>query len=273
MIEQKIEAFWRDATAEDIAKVMNGENVYARFRDRCANGWAEYYLSGVNGKGWIAGNFRWDLCQVYEPQQWWLDKPDPGEGWRLLGKFPDEPKLATDEFFDTFEKTWVQVGDTGSNQYHGVWYRRRIEPVNPDPGHGYRLLASGEKLLESDQFFNSVGDWVGACLKWSGGYVQDGLFYRRRIEPVKQDAGSTSASNIPKGWTALSDDEPRLESDAYWSQGASEWCLIGKDRVEYANRDKWPAIRQRKFVLVQGESYSLPQGLTLEVYKQGFEVF
>jgi hypothetical protein len=218
MSEQKIEAFWRDATAEDIAKVMKGENVYARFRDRYADGWAEYYLSGVNGKGWIAGNFRWDLCQVYEPQQWWLDRPDPGEGWRLLGKFPDEPKLNTDEFFDTFDKAWTLVGETGSNQYYGVWYRRRIEPVN-----------SPEKL-------------------------------------------DSARSNIPNGWQYLSDDEPRLESDAYWSQDAEAWIIVD-GWVEAANRDKWPAIRQRKFVLVQGESYSLPQGLTLEVYKQGFEVF
>jgi hypothetical protein len=218
MSEQKIEQFWRDATAEDVARVMKGEQLQARFRDKCVPYWTEHYLCGVNGRHWIAGNFRWDLCQVYEPPQWWLDKPDPGEGWRLLEKFPDEPKLTTDEFFETFDNKWTQVGDTGSIQYHGVWYRRRIEPV-------------------------------------------------------KQDAGSTSASNIPKGWTALSDDEPRLASDAYWSAIVDSWVLIGDSRLEAANRDKWPAIRQRKFVLAQGESYSLPQGLTLEVYKQGFEVF
>jgi hypothetical protein len=218
----KIEQFWRDATAEDIAKVMKGENVYARFRDRYADGWAEYYLSGVNGKGWIAGNFRWDLCQVYEPQQWWLDKPDPGKGWRLLEKFPDEPKLNTDEFFDTFDNAWLQVGDNGCAQYHGVWYRRRIEPV-------------------------------------------------------KQDAGSTSASNIPKGWTALSLDEPRLASDAYWSALVDSWVLIGDTRLESANREKWPAIRQvenwRCMMLMEGCFYMLPNGHGIKVTKQGFEVF
>jgi hypothetical protein len=222
-METKIEAFWRDATAEDIAKVMKGENVYARFRDRYADGWAEYYLSGVNGKGWIAGNFRWDLCQVYEPQQWWLDKPDPGEGYRLLEKFPDEPKLNTDEFFDAFDKAWTLVGDTGSNQYYGVWYRRRIEPNSP------------EKL-----------------------------------------DSSTCASNIPKGWTALSLDEPRLESDAYWSQDAEAWVIIGGGWVEAANRDKWPAIRQvenwRCMQLMEGCFYRLPNGHGIKVTKEGFEL-
>jgi len=133
MNEQKIEQFWRDATAEDIAKVMKGEKVEARFRDGEGTSW---YLRKLIG--WNTGLFRcdraegWKQCQVYEPQQWWLDKPDPGEGWRLLGKFPDEPKLNTDEFFDTFDKAWTLVGETGSNQYYGVWYRRRIEPNSPE---------------------------------------------------------------------------------------------------------------------------------------------
>jgi hypothetical protein len=225
-METKIEAFWRDATADkDIARVMKGEKVEARFRDEDYEEWRDgEFLGGFRAfrsipLAWIdLDGVQWAQCQVYDPQQWWLDKPDPGKGWRLLGKFPDEPKLATDEAWDCHLREWRQTFTNDGDQAKAVWYRRRIEPV-------------------------------------------------------KQDAGSTSASNVPKGWTALSLDEPRLESDAYWSQGASEWCLIGKDRVEYANRDKWPAIRQRKFVLVQGESYSLPQGLTLEVYKQGFEVF
>lgn len=224
-METKIEAFWRDATAGDVARVMKGEKVEARFRDEDYEEWRDgEFLGGLRAfrsipLAWIdLDGVQWAQCQVYDPQQWWLDKPDPGKGWRLLGKFPDEPKLATDEAWDCHLREWRQTFTNDGDQAKAVWYRRRIEPV-------------------------------------------------------KQDAGSTSASNVPKGWTALSLDEPRLESDAYWSQGASEWCLIGKDRVEYANRDKWPAIRQRKFVLVQGESYSLPQGLTLEVYKQGFEVF
>jgi len=226
MSEQKIEQFWRDATAGDIAKVMRGEKVEARFRDVDTSIWSvSRFLGGYdatcpNSLHWISNNAnQWKQCQVYDPPQWYLDKPDPGKGWRLLGKFPHED---------------LKIGDE-AQLIDGEW------------GASYQAKTGGKQVLA--------------------------MWYRRRIEPVKQDAGSTSASNVPKGWTALSLDEPRLESDAYWSQGASEWCLIGKDRVEYANRDKWPAIRQRKFVLVQGESYSLPQGLTLEVYKQGFEVF
>jgi len=216
MSERKIEAFWRDATAEDIARVMKGENVEARFRDSALRDWKFGHLNG-----WADGEFRCDLamswkqCQVYEPKQWWLDKPDPGEGYRLLEKFPLEAKLGTDDYWSILVNEWRSVGSGDNEQHKCVWYRRRIEPV--------------------------------------------------KVE-------SRSKDYIPNGWVKVPDDEPRLESDAYWSQGASEWCLIGKDRVEYANRDKWPAIRQRKFVLAQGESHRLPNGLTLKVYKQGFEV-
>ena len=219
--EQKIEQFWRDATAEDISRMMKGENVNARFRDKNSHEWTASgeLLAGYDSteeSKWIDDTgCPWRLCQVYDPPQWYLDKPDPGEGFRLLEKFPSEPKLATDDFWSNLDKKWKLVASGSGLQEHGVWYRRRIEP---------------------------------------------------------KEVESRSKDYIPNGWVKVPDDEPRLASDAYWSQGASEWCLIGDNRVEYANRDKWPAIRQRKFVLAQGESHRLPNGLTLKVYKQGFEV-
>jgi hypothetical protein len=164
----------------------------------------------------------WFQCQVYEPQQWWLNRPDPGEGYRLLEKFPDEELKKGDE-----------------------WLR--------------------------------YGEWKETERPYSGQTKQTyGAWYRRRIEPVKHDAGSTSASNIPKGWTALSDDEPRLASDAYWSQDAEAWVIID-GWVEAANRQKWPAIRQvenrRCMMLMEGCFYRLPSGQGIKVTKQGFEVF
>jgi hypothetical protein len=225
-MNDKIEQFWRDATAEDVAKVMKGENVEARFRDYEHRGWWSSVLNGwrdERDRSWLdKDGAGWNQCQVYDPPQWYIDRPDPGEGWRLLGKFPDEPKLNTDEFFDTFDKAWTLVGETGSNQYYGVWYRRRIEPVN-----------SPEKL-------------------------------------------DSARSNIPNGWQYLSDDEPRLESDAFWSVGAKDWVIIDECRVEYANRDKWPAIRQvenwRCMMLMEGCFYRLPNGHGIKITKQGFEL-
>jgi len=226
MTEQKIEQFWRDATAGD---TTSGKHLAARFRDYPNGNWADNRTLA----GWrrIAGEpslifydeagVAWFQCQVYEPQQWWLDKPDPGEGCRLLEKFPAEDLQPGDEWFE------------------------------PDP------LEKGWKVSHNERQTNF-------------------LWYRRRIEPVKQDAGSTSASNIPKGWTALSDDEPRLESDAFWSVGAKDWVIIDECRVEYANRDKWPAIRQvenwRCMQLMEGCFYRLPNGQGIKVTKKGFEL-
>jgi hypothetical protein len=132
----KIEQFWRDATADDAARVMKGETIEARFRDSESVKWVE---NGCSLAGWCAGvwtsssGLPWVFCQVYDPPQWWLDKPDPGPGWRLLGKFPDEPKLATDEGWFPGDATWCPVEDNGI-QLEGYWYRRRIE-VEPEPRH------------------------------------------------------------------------------------------------------------------------------------------
>jgi hypothetical protein len=227
--EQKIEQFWRDAKHGDVARVMNREAVEARFRDRIDQEWKPGFLSGwskidkSDSIQWAAssGAF-WRFCQVYDPPQWWLDKPDPGEGWRLLGKFPHEDKLGTDEAWDCHLKEWRQTSVDDGIQCEEVWYRRRIEPNSP------------EKL-----------------------------------------DGSTCASNIPKGWTALSFDEPRLESDAYWSQDAEAWVIVD-GWVEAANREKWPVIRQvethKTMMLMVGYHYRLPNGITITVTKRGFEV-
>jgi hypothetical protein len=227
MNEQKIEQFWRDANAGDIAKVMRGEKVEARFRDVDTSIWSvSRFLGGYdatcpNSLHWISNNAnQWAQCQVYDPPQWWLDRPDPGKGWRLLKKFPDEPKLGTDDAWDCHSKEWRRTFAKG-DQAKAVWYRRRIEPN------------SSEKLDSS------------ICL------------------------------GFPKGWTALSLDEPRLESDAFWSQDAEAWIIVD-GWVEAANRDKWPAIRQvenrRCMMLMEGCFYRLPNGQGVKVTKQGFEL-
>jgi hypothetical protein len=230
MNEQKIEQFWRDATAEDVARVMAGEKVEARFRDVDTSIWSvSRFLGGYdatcpNSLRWISSNAnQWKFCQVYDPPQWYLDKPDPGEGWRLLEKFPAEELQPEDDWWKIESKDWLPS----------------------------RRACRGEQQDED-------------------------VWYRRRIEPVKQDAGSTCASNIPKGWSALSLDEPRLASDAFWSVGAKDWVIIDECRVEYANLDKWPAIRQvenwRCMQLMEGCFYRLPNGHSIKITKEGFEL-
>lgn len=83
-----------------------------------------------------------------------------------------------------------------------------------------------------------------------------------------------SRDNIPSGWHVISKDEERLASDAYWSQGCSEWLLIGDDRVAIANElPRWYAIRQvGRLDLIEGFNYTLPSGKVVRITAKGFEV-
>jgi len=227
-VSEKIEQFWRDATPDDVVRVMNGEKVEARFRDRKEDDWNENrYLGGFDATSvslhfWISEKAgQWKLCQVYDPPEWYINKPDPGKGFRLLEKFPPEPKLATDDAWDVENRDWRVTSIDYGIQCEDVWYRRRIETNNP--------------------------------------VIQDSC---------------RSRDTIPSGWLAIGKDEERLASDAYWSQGAKDWIIIGDDRVAYANElPKWHAIRRMEdFVLVEGFTYTLPTGKVIRITAKGFEV-
>ena len=130
-----IEKFWRNATAADVARVMAGEVVEARFTQHNGStiksfiaGWKETPSQWMDSHGLF-----WDYCQVYAPEQWYIDKPEPGEGYRLLGKFPDEEKLPTDEYFA--DKEWWVCKTLDGKQIPDAWYRRKIEQPKPEPKH------------------------------------------------------------------------------------------------------------------------------------------
>lgn len=231
-MSDKIEQFWRDADGADVMRVMDGQRVEARFRDEESEGWRDgEFLGGYRRYHKLAPRFldldgaTYLLCQVYDPPAWFVNKPDPGEGYRLLEKSPPEEKEAGDEWFSYKTNDWVYAGSS-KIQRADVWYRRRIanNPTSSD----------------------------------------------------SSDYPAVSDSSRPLGWKALLLDEPRLASDAYWSQGCKEWVLIGNDRVEYANRDRWPAIRQVVYYdhreLRLNGVYSMPGGQTIRITAKGFEV-
>jgi hypothetical protein len=137
----KIEAFWVNATADDVARVMAGETVEARFRDSESVKW---FISEL--AGWTAGMIQWystdddfwTHCQVYREPSWYTKRPDPGPGFRLLEKFPDEELKPGDEAWDMWsDKQWADSDNAygGKPQSEEIWYRRRIEPVEPEPKH------------------------------------------------------------------------------------------------------------------------------------------
>jgi hypothetical protein len=176
MSEQKIEEFYRDATADDVARVMKGETVEARFRDDDDDWMHGEYLGGIHRgnceefKWTDRDGVPWRQCQVYDSPAWYINKPEPGEGFRLLEKFPHEAKLGTDEAWQSIEQCWRVVSNDNGIQQTATWYRRRIETNNPtilDSSRsrdtiptGWRLLGKDEERLASDAY------WSLGCKEW-----------------------------------------------------------------------------------------------------------
>ena len=166
---ERIEAFWQDATAEDVAGIANTlKPISARVRDEDDEAWREDLLAGWKlsklapcGKWIDADGVLWKQCQVYREPSWWLDKPDPGPGYRLLGKFPDEELESGDELWFRDDELWGVSNNAhhGMAQGPGCWYRRRIEPVEPEPKHyvlrvGYTaILPNGQTITITEKGF------------------------------------------------------------------------------------------------------------------------
>jgi hypothetical protein len=154
----KVEKFWENATAKDVERVMAGEMVEARFRDFEKDEWKIAVLSGwskFNERDrlpWATrGGLCYMYCQVYREPSWYADKPDPGPGFRLLGKFPDEEPQLGDSVFCPGSEIWLELeAPFEPGQRHGLWYRRRIEPVELGLGH-YVLRVGDSASLPNGQ--------------------------------------------------------------------------------------------------------------------------
>ena len=218
-----IEKFWRDATAADVARVMAGEAVEARFRDCASYEWKCRALIGWSRGGesddfvWAsAGLVHYRHCQVYSPPQYWLDKPEPGEGFRLLGKEPDEAKHRDDEIFR--EGRWDSVGLDDGKQRKEFWYRRRIEP-KPEPKFkvGQRVKIVGPKERPAAHWDGCMDKHIGAVAEVASVscMVGDKVFYDLRsieqwafredyLEPVEPKHYTLQVGDtveFPDGWT------------------------------------------------------------------------
>lgn len=98
-----------------------------------------------------------------------LEKPDPGENYRLLEKSPVEALKPGDEFFVRGTNSWYRSdsAEMGGVQEASAWYRRKIEPVKPKYAVGQRVKivgppAKGVRAIynwssEMDQYIGSVG--------------------------------------------------------------------------------------------------------------------
>ena len=280
MSEQKIEQFWRDATADDVARVVRGETIEARFAiskgDWSGKEWVEFSTDGICLRlgGWSEGFWvdsdgdDYKQCQVYDPPAWFLNKPDPGEGWRLLEKFPPEPIIGTDDYWSTAKAKWMPIVKLTTNkQPEKTWFRRRIE-ANPTQCFG-RVCALAQPS--------------GVTCPHDTCDLETGV--RKANNPETPDSSNSSETpnscrsreDIPSGWRLLGKDEERLASDAYWSLGAKDWVIIGDNRVAIANmlprgRDIRQVDHQADYTLLVGFTYPLPNGQTIRVTAKGFEV-
>jgi hypothetical protein len=162
---EKIEAFWGNATADDVAGIAKtGKPIPARVRDEDTGHWRQVLLAGWKlarfdpGAIWIdADGGCWAQCQVYREPSWYADKPDPGLGWRLLEKFPDEELKPGDECFG-LSGEWGSScqAKAGGHQVFGMWYRRRIEAVKPVEHYLGRVEAI-KQFIVGDTFWHPNG--------------------------------------------------------------------------------------------------------------------
>ena len=201
MTTNHIEKFWVSATSEHVTRVMNGVTVEARFRDGATERWIE----GLHLGGWTKDNrypwldesrSGWNLCQVYAPPQWWLGKPDPGEDYRLLGKFPDEAVQGGD-FIKNTSGGWTQLAN-GCNptQAEGIWYRRRIEQPKPEPKYA---VGQRVKIIGPVRGDGPIYNWT----KEMDEYI--GAVGTVRLKPTQDPEGTFYAVGEIVGWSFRED--------------------------------------------------------------------
>jgi hypothetical protein len=231
-----IEQFWVPATSEHVTRVMNGVTVEARFRDGVEDRWI--YASRLGGWAnhncfpWLdESRSGWTHCQVYAPPQWFLDKPEPGEGYRLLEKFPDEPVQGGDFAFDR-SMGWIELR-SGCNptQAGGVWYRRRIEQPKP---------------------VFKVGDWVKIA-KPSPGVANTRLSWTSPMD--EYDGRITQISKFRCGYP-----QQVLVTDT------TQWHF----HVNWLTPAEQPKPEPKHYVLQVGDTIETPAGYLLTITDRGY---
>ena len=262
MSNEKIEAFWENATADDVAKMMKGETVEARFRDHLQEDWSKtvWLLAGYDSteeNSWIDNTgCPWRYCQVYREPSWYANKPDPGPGFRLLGKFPDEDPQLGDSVFCPGSEIWLELeAPFEPGQRHGLWYRRRIEPKF---AVGQTVKVVGPKVSDAKQWDSEMARHVGTLqtIKYIEGFanppeifygvygIDSRTFREDYLEPVEPE---------PKHYVLRVGDSVETPSG---------------HRVRVISRGE----TQRFWSLNAGDRLTLPNGQTITITEKGFEV-
>jgi hypothetical protein len=238
---ERPEQFWVDALPKHVVDAMNGKDVEARFRDRADGPWTCVRKfkgwSKFNADDWFHdGSRAWNFCQVYEPESWWLNRPDPGPGYVLLKKLPDEPVTVGVEVFEGGE--WhPSRRPVGDSQDRTSWYRRRIEPA-PKFSVGQMVRVVGPKQ-------RPARNWTAAM-----------------DEYIEQVYTVISVQNYPG--------HPSGTADFYSVKGVVDWAFR-EDYIEPVESE--PRSILTDWECREGDTYRHPNGLQLKVTEKGFEVF
>ena len=173
---------------------------------------------------------------MYDPPAWFLNKPEPGEGFRLLEKFPPEELQLGDEAHDLHHKgEWSESqhakrGD--KQQCEKIWYRRRIanNPTSSDSSRSRDTIPSGWRLLGKDE------DRLASDAYWSLG---------------------------AKDWIIIGDDRV-ADANGFHKRHAIRQVFA----TDFFLRKGVVA----DFFLLEGYDYSMPGGQTIRITAKGFEV-
>jgi hypothetical protein len=176
----------------------------------------------------------WKFCQVYREPSWHANKPDPGPGRRLLGKFPDEPKLATDEAWDCHLKEWRPTFTNDGDQVETIWYRRRIEAVEPKFAVGQTVKVVGPKGSDARHWSEKMNQHVG------------------KESPIK------AREKKDDGW--------------FYELGCSAIWSFDEDYIEPVEPVESKPVLIRRRVVEIGDELKLPNGRVLVFNGEGFEV-
>ena len=255
----KIEQFWQDATADDVARVMAGETVEARFRDDEKSAW---FISSL--AGWTAGMIQWystdddfwTQCQVYREPSWWINKPDPGPGYRLLEKLPDEEPQLGDSVFCPDSEIWLELEDGfDPGQLPTHWYRRRIEPA-PKFAVEQMVRVVEPKATDASHWSEEMRQHVGKASTIKAREKKDaGWFY---------ELGCSAIWAFREDYIEPVNPEPK---HYVLRVGDSVETPIGH-RIEIISMSE----AQRFYALTAGDKLTLPNGQTITITAKGFEV-
>jgi hypothetical protein len=153
----------------------------------------------------------------------------------LLEKFPDEPKFATDEAWQSIEHRWDLVRNDDGVQAGRTWYRRRIEPVEPKFAVGQTVRVVGPKEKPALHWGKEMDCQIGFT-----GVIRNDFLYE----------GGERFYNL---------------------EGIGIWCFR-EDYLEPVEPVESKPVLIRRWTVDPGDEIKLPNGRMLVISQDGFEV-